>query len=385
MNANEADETRALAAFLAALDTGASPADALSAEPDPARRARLAPLVATALSLRDASYGALRPAFRARVEGALAELERERARGGAGRVADGTRRVPPGIESHRSSSRVALRWAALVALAAGLTGLAYAAVRSGPGDVLQPLRAYVARLGAVRLGVDDAASAPHRTPPPASPTHVPRRSSAAASQLHRPGSEVPPIPQRAIRATATSTRPAAIDAASSPQSAATSPTPSPSAPSTPTTAAPSQPPDRPRPKTSSPTADHSPTAPSPTIPTGVAIQGTVSQAGAPQASMTVIAWQRPTDAGCAPGDLVQIATATTDAEGRYAFLGLPTGTYLLSAEAGAACLPRRWSGGAIELAVADPCGAAQLVLAREGDATGVGNVAFGGEVVGGCP
>lgn len=371
----DADETRLLAACLAAIDAGALPADTLGAEPDPDRRVRLAPLVATALSLRDASYGALRPAFKARMEDTLAALERDRVGADIGRDTADVRRVPPGAAARDSSWRVGLRWAALVALAAGLTGLAYAAVRSGPGDGLHPLRALVDR-----LGVDSPALSPVPTPSMTSPTHVPRQSSDAASQLQRPGSEEQAKQPATARANARSTRPTAIVAAP--------PTPPPSAPSTTTATAQMLPPDRPHPKPptpSSPTATHAPTTPSPTIPAGVAIRGTVSQAGGPLANMTIIAWHRPMDAGCSPDDIVQVATATTDADGRFAFSGLPPGTYLLSAEAGGTCLPRRWSGGAIELAVADPCGAAHLVLTRDGDATGTTNVAYAAEEVGGCP
>ncbi|MEO8082809.1 MAG: carboxypeptidase-like regulatory domain-containing protein [Ardenticatenales bacterium] len=385
--ADDADR-RALDAVLARIDAGHAPADALAREPDDATRGRIAPLVAAALSLRTAPLGPLRPAFRSALQSTLAALEDEPPAGRRGPIA------PWRPFAHAGPSRRRLALVLTTVLALVIAGIAYAVTRvdriGGPSR--SSIRGADSGLG----GLGASGQPVIVSAPPVVVATLPGRAETAVAGL-----------RAAARATSSSARDAAArrarvatptavaasggvgaveegDAAAPPPDAATPPPPdappthrsrpaastTPSAQTTATTTA----------TTTTATTATSTSAPAP----GVAIAGAVTADGAPLAGVIVVAWRGASGSACAPGDLTASASASTDAQGRFAFADLPPGIYLVSAESGPLCLPRRWCAGAAEPAVDDPCAAARLALERAGDATGLANVAMAGGGAG-CP
>jgi hypothetical protein len=398
-----ADDRRLLDDCLRRIEAGESPAEALAQLP-PADQARLAPLLSVALSLREQPLAPLRPAFRAGLQATLAELEEA---------------VP--VAAAMAPRRSVWQWAAaatLVMLVAALCsfGVAFAAGHSVPGDGLYPLKqavermwwtlapadtrpeldrrlaaervreagvllargaepaAVLAALDAARalVAADSSSSAALPAPQP-----VPRRlAPPAPSATPPPQAVIAAVPTRVPRPIAGRPRPPTVPAATvAPAPGTAAPTP---------TAVLSPALERPGPPSAATRGDTPTPAPS-SVPEGVRIGGVVSHGGVPVAGATVAAWWVDPGHPCAAGGGPALQ-AQTLGDGSYVLNGLAPGTYQVSAEGGADCLPRRWHAGAAELAVPDPCtaGATHIELPTVGAAMSLANILFDVSA-GGCP
>lgn len=400
------------------VEAGTPPGEALAAVPL-GEQARLAPLLAVALNLRETPLAPLRPAFRAGLQARLAEME------------SATTSWPELGQRPRAWGRWVGVATALLLVALCSFSIALAAGLSVPGDRLYPMKKGVERLvtartppeaqqeldrrlaaerlreagvllarGADRTEVVAALEAARELLAPSlaeqaadggSPLAVPRRrppsrppTLVASGAVPTPGPAAIATPRAVPRIDAGATASAAAQRRTLVAAGATATTTStltvPSS-STAETAI-----DTPRRK-SDPTPHQTPAwtpTPRPSSP-GVRIEGVVLRGGLAVEGALVSAWLVAPGQLCAD-DVEPAVRVTTNGEGFYSIEGLATGTYQVSAEGGPSCLPRRWFVGASEMATSDPCapGSRVIELPLPGDRLQLANLLFDASA-GECP